>query len=145
MLQARVKETAVHTSHSLLLLLSCFVAVYPFVGLSTVTKMCSSVCSPSDVDGIGMTRPVSCCYSNLCNIDGAASLRISFVPVGMLASVVCGLFWSRLWGAEKGTFLPKKPMEKRMKPWQPTFPFGCLMDYLQRLPQIVFLVPKLLP
>ncbi|XP_001231773.2 ly6/PLAUR domain-containing protein 2 [Gallus gallus] len=70
--------------------------VYPFVGLSTVTKMCSSVCSPSDVDGIGMTRPVSCCYSNLCNIDGAASLRISFVPVGMLASVVCGLFWSRL-------------------------------------------------
>lgn len=96
MLQARVKETAVHTSHSLLFLLSCFVAVYPFVGLSTVTKMCSSVCSPSDVDGIGMTRPVSCCYSNLCNIDGAASLRISFVPVGMLASVVCGLFWSRL-------------------------------------------------
>ncbi|XP_065608927.1 ly6/PLAUR domain-containing protein 2-like [Cyrtonyx montezumae] len=70
--------------------------VYPFVGLSTVTKMCSSVCSPSDVDGIGMTRPVSCCYSNLCNIDGAASLRISFMPVGLLASIVCGLFWSRL-------------------------------------------------
>ncbi|OXB78255.1 UNVERIFIED_CONTAM: hypothetical protein H355_004705 [Colinus virginianus] len=70
--------------------------VYPFVGLSTVTKMCSSVCSPSDVDGIGMTRPVSCCYSNLCNIDGAASLRISFMPVGLLAAIVCNLFWSRL-------------------------------------------------
>ncbi|KFP95529.1 Ly6/PLAUR domain-containing protein 2, partial [Leptosomus discolor] len=70
--------------------------VYPFMGVSTVTKMCSSVCSPSDVDGIGMTRPVSCCYTNLCNIDGAASLRINFVLVGMLASSVCALFWTRL-------------------------------------------------
>lgn len=142
---ARDKEIAVYTSHSLMFLLSCFVAVYPFVGLSTVTKMCSSVCSPSDVDGIGMTRPVTCCYSNLCNIDGAASLRISFVPVGMLASAVCGLFWSRLWGAEEGMFLLKNPTEKRMKPCQPSFAFRCLMDYLQHLPQMMFLVPNLLP
>ncbi|KFQ01948.1 Ly6/PLAUR domain-containing protein 2, partial [Haliaeetus albicilla] len=71
--------------------------VYPFTGVSTVTKMCSSICIPSDVDGIGMTRPVSCCYSDLCNFDdGAASLRISFVPVGMLASSLCVLFWTRL-------------------------------------------------
>ncbi|KFP17035.1 Ly6/PLAUR domain-containing protein 2, partial [Egretta garzetta] len=70
--------------------------VYPFVGVSTVTKMCASVCIPSDVDGIGMTRPVSCCYSELCNTDGAASLRISFMLVGMLASSLCALFWTRL-------------------------------------------------
>ncbi|NXH16328.1 LYPD2 protein, partial [Bucco capensis] len=48
--------------------------VYPFMGVSTVTKTCSSVCSPSEVDGIGVTRPISCCYSNFCNYDGAASL-----------------------------------------------------------------------
>ncbi|XP_063180128.1 ly6/PLAUR domain-containing protein 2-like [Chroicocephalus ridibundus] len=70
--------------------------VYPFMGVSTVTKMCSSVCIPSDVDGIGMTRPVSCCYSDLCNTDGAGSLRMSFLPVGMLASSLCALFWTRL-------------------------------------------------
>ncbi|KFV88525.1 Ly6/PLAUR domain-containing protein 2, partial [Struthio camelus australis] len=72
--------------------------VYPFVGVSTVTRMCASICIPSDVDGIGMTRPVSCCYSDLCNsnIDGAASLRIGFAPVGLLATSLCILSWTRL-------------------------------------------------
>ncbi|XP_040444637.1 glycosylphosphatidylinositol-anchored high density lipoprotein-binding protein 1 [Falco naumanni] len=69
--------------------------VYTFEGVSTVTKMCSSACIPSDVDDIGTTRPVSCCYSELCNVDGAASLRISFVPVGILASSLCAAFWTR--------------------------------------------------
>uniref|UniRef100_A0A8C5T746 UPAR/Ly6 domain-containing protein n=1 Tax=Malurus cyaneus samueli TaxID=2593467 RepID=A0A8C5T746_9PASS len=69
--------------------------VYPFTGVSTVTKMCSSECVPSDVDGIGMTRPVTCCFSDLCNIDGAASPRISSVPVGILASSLCAFFWTR--------------------------------------------------
>ncbi|KAL2308611.1 hypothetical protein Nmel_001664, partial [Mimus melanotis] len=70
--------------------------VYPPVGVSTVTKMCASSCEPSSVDNIGMTRPVTCCYSDLCNYDGAASLSASLVPVGILASSLCAFFWTRL-------------------------------------------------
>ncbi|KAK2521019.1 ly6/PLAUR domain-containing protein 2 [Columba livia] len=69
--------------------------VYPFTGVLTVTKMCASECVPSDVDGIGQTRPVSCCYTDLCNSNGAAGLRTSFVPVGVLASSLCAFFWTR--------------------------------------------------
>ncbi|NXM55774.1 LYPD2 protein, partial [Illadopsis cleaveri] len=48
--------------------------VYPFTGVSTVTKMCSSSCDASNVDGIGVAHPVTCCSYDLCNFDGAASL-----------------------------------------------------------------------
>lgn len=38
----------------------------------------------------------------------------------------------------------KEPNEEENEP-QPSFAFGCLMDYLQELPQIVFSVPTHLP
>ncbi|NXU49278.1 LYPD2 protein, partial [Turnix velox] len=37
---------------------------YPFFGNITVTRSCQEECTP--YDGIGDSKPTSCCYTDLC-------------------------------------------------------------------------------
>ncbi|XP_007659585.1 ly6/PLAUR domain-containing protein 2-like [Ornithorhynchus anatinus] len=68
---------------------------YPFFGNITVTKGCANKCVASDVDGIGITRPVSCCNTDLCNTDGAAGLTAGTLTLGAAAALAHLLL--RLW------------------------------------------------
>ncbi|XP_006879505.1 PREDICTED: ly6/PLAUR domain-containing protein 2 [Elephantulus edwardii] len=62
---------------------------YPYLGDFTMTKSCASKCQPSNVDSIGLTRPVSCCNTDLCNVDSAPTLGgagglafiLTFIPL----------------------------------------------------------------
>uniref|UniRef100_A0A8C8RG18 LY6/PLAUR domain containing 2 n=1 Tax=Pelusios castaneus TaxID=367368 RepID=A0A8C8RG18_9SAUR len=70
--------------------------VFPFVGDSTVVKSCAPKCIPSDVDEIGGTRSTICCNTDLCNHDGAASIRISHVVMGISINFLCILLGNGL-------------------------------------------------
>ncbi|XP_032981940.1 ly6/PLAUR domain-containing protein 2 isoform X3 [Rhinolophus ferrumequinum] len=53
----------------------CQITVYSLeTGDTTVTMSCASKCVPWDADSFGRVRPVLCCDTDLCNVDGAPSL-----------------------------------------------------------------------
>ncbi|KAJ7422559.1 hypothetical protein WISP_37374 [Willisornis vidua] len=65
-------------------------AGYPFFGNITVTRSCEEECEPSN--GIGASKPKSCCYTDLCTDDTRATggARGSSAALGLLALVVVG-------------------------------------------------------
>ncbi|XP_074753663.1 secreted Ly-6/uPAR-related protein 1-like [Athene noctua] len=58
---------------------------YPFFGNITVTRSCEEECL--SYDGIGATRPKSCCYTDLCTDDTRSSngVRSSSAALGLMA------------------------------------------------------------
>ncbi|GAB0181257.1 secreted Ly-6/uPAR-related protein 1-like [Grus japonensis] len=61
---------------------------YPFFGNITVTRSCEEECL--SYDGIGATRPKSCCYTDLCTDDTKSSNGVgsSSAALGLMAMVV---------------------------------------------------------
>ncbi|XP_074702427.1 secreted Ly-6/uPAR-related protein 1-like [Strix aluco] len=61
---------------------------YPFFGNITVTRSCEEECL--SYDGIGATRPKSCCYTDLCTDDTRSSngVRSSSAALGLMAMAV---------------------------------------------------------
>ncbi|KAM6283108.1 secreted Ly-6/uPAR-related protein 1-like [Porphyrio hochstetteri] len=61
---------------------------YPFFGNITVTRSCEEECL--SYDGIGATRPKSCCYTDLCTDDTKSSngAGSSSAALGLMAMVV---------------------------------------------------------
>lgn len=64
------------------------VSGYPFFGNITVTRSCEEECL--SYDGIGATRPKSCCYTDLCTDDTKSSNGVgsSSAALGLMAMVV---------------------------------------------------------
>ncbi|XP_005444529.3 secreted Ly-6/uPAR-related protein 1-like [Falco biarmicus] len=69
---------------------------YPFFGNITVTRSCDVECI--SYDGIGATRPKSCCYTDLCTDDTRSSdgVRSSSAALGLTAMVIGTLLQSAL-------------------------------------------------
>ncbi|XP_010402986.4 ly6/PLAUR domain-containing protein 2-like [Corvus cornix cornix] len=60
---------------------------YPFFGNITVTRDCEEECL--SYDGIGATRPKTCCFTDLCTDDARSSsgLRSSSAALSLVAMV----------------------------------------------------------
>ncbi|XP_069477848.1 lymphocyte antigen 6E-like [Ambystoma mexicanum] len=65
------------------------------VGLS-ITKKCSASCAASSVTIAGVGITTTCCSTDLCNVSGATSVRISYLALAVTAGFICLLQRSRL-------------------------------------------------
>ncbi|NWQ76076.1 PSCA protein, partial [Columbina picui] len=58
-----------------------------------INKGCDSTCNPEEKDfGAGL-RNVSCCSTDLCNVNAVGSARSSY---GMAAGIAAGVLWTFL-------------------------------------------------
>ncbi|NWS73946.1 PSCA protein, partial [Crotophaga sulcirostris] len=72
----------------------CKTDVIRIVGLfSIISKGCDSSCQAQYQDFKVGNRNISCCSTNLCNVNAAGSLRSSY---GMAGGVVATVLWALL-------------------------------------------------
>ncbi|NXG05496.1 PSCA protein, partial [Sakesphorus luctuosus] len=70
---------------------TCKTDVIRVVGLfSIISKSCEATCDPSYQDFNVGNRNVSCCSSDLCNVNAAGSVRSSY---GMAGGAAAGVLW----------------------------------------------------
>uniref|UniRef100_A0A8C5T6K3 Snake toxin/toxin-like domain-containing protein n=1 Tax=Malurus cyaneus samueli TaxID=2593467 RepID=A0A8C5T6K3_9PASS len=68
---------------------------YPFFGNITVTRDCEEECNA--YDGIGASKPKSCCYTDLCTDDRISSgVRSSSAALGLVAVVASAVLYCSL-------------------------------------------------
>ncbi|NWT08486.1 PSCA protein, partial [Vireo altiloquus] len=72
----------------------CKTDVIRVVGLfSIISKGCDSSCDPSYQDFNVGNRNISCCSSDLCNVNAAGSVRSSY---GLAGGIAAGVLWTVL-------------------------------------------------
>ncbi|KFP87794.1 Prostate stem cell antigen, partial [Acanthisitta chloris] len=73
---------------------TCKTDVIRVVGLfSIISKGCDSSCASSYQDFNVGNRNISCCSTDLCNVNAAGSVRSSY---GMAGGVAAGVLWTFL-------------------------------------------------
>ncbi|KAM9644287.1 prostate stem cell antigen-like [Morphnus guianensis] len=73
---------------------TCKTDVIRVIGLfSIISKGCDPSCESFHQDFSVGNRNISCCSSNLCNVNAAGSVRCSY---GMAAGIAAGVLWTFL-------------------------------------------------
>ncbi|NXW73047.1 PSCA protein, partial [Hirundo rustica] len=72
----------------------CKTDVIRVVGLfSIISKGCDSSCDPFHQDFNVGNRNISCCSSDLCNVNAAGNVRSSY---GLAGGIAAGVLWTAL-------------------------------------------------